>query len=151
MSAGEVERRLRGFLFGLAGALCLGIIVELALTGHTQQPIQWLPFGLAGLGLVVVGAAWWRPNRITLWTLRLSMGLLALGGALGSYEHVQSNLEIVRETQPNLALPAAVGKALSGAAPLLAPGILAVAALIAVAATYYHPALGQRPVGRPSA
>jgi hypothetical protein len=32
-------------------------------------------------------------------------------------------------------------EALRGAAPLLAPGILALAAIIAIAATYEHPAL----------
>jgi len=35
-------------------------------------------------------------------------------------------------------------KAVSGGNPLLAPGILALAAIIALAATYYHPALVER-------
>jgi hypothetical protein len=36
-------------------------------------------------------------------------------------------------------------EALTGAAPLLAPGVLALAGVLAIAATYYHPALGRTP------
>lgn len=57
---------------------------------------------------------------------------------------MMSNLEVVQETQPTLAGLAALGKAAQGAAPLLAPGILALAASVAWAATYYHPTLGAR-------
>ena len=136
-----VEERLRGFLFILAGALYLGTIVELVLANHTKQAIQWLPFALCAAGLAAVAAAWLRPNRGTLWTLRIIMGTAAFGSLIGVYEHITSNLDVVRETKPALALWPAVWLAAHGAAPLLAPGILAVAACVAVAATYYHPAL----------
>lgn len=144
MTARLIEARLRQFLLGLAGVLCLGTVVELALTEHTEQPLQWVPFVLCGLGLAAVAAVLVRPGRATLWGLRLTMGALLAGALLGSYQHGLSNLEIVRETHPNAAAAEAVGRALAGAAPLLAPGILAVTAAVALAATYYHPALGQR-------
>jgi hypothetical protein len=140
----SVEDRLRLFLLGLSGVMCLGTIVELWLAGHTKQLIQFLPFILCSLGLAAVIAAWLRPGRSTLWTLRLVMGIAAFGNLIGVYEHLTSNLELVREVKPNLALVDALWKAAHGAAPLLAPGTLAVAALVAIAATYYHPALGNR-------
>ena len=142
--ASRVEGRLRAFLFALAGAMCLGTIVELALANHTKQAIQWLPFGLCLAGLAAVAAAWLRPARGTLWSLRLVMGAAALGSLIGGYEHLASNLEVVSETKPGLALLPALWLAAHGAAPLLAPGILAVAACVAIAATYYHPALAER-------
>jgi hypothetical protein len=136
-----IEERLRSFLFALAGAMCLGTIVELFLANHTKQPIQWLPFALCAAGLASVVAVWLRPNRASLWTLRIVMGLAAFGSLIGGYEHITSNLEVVRETKPTLTLLPALWLAAHGAAPLLAPGILAVAACVAIAATYYHPAL----------
>ena len=51
MAAITVEERLRGFLFALAAAMCLGTIVELFLANHTKQAIQWLPFALCAAGL----------------------------------------------------------------------------------------------------
>jgi hypothetical protein len=140
----SVEDRLRLFLFGLSGVMCLGTIVELWLAEHTKQLIQFLPFILCGLGLAAVIAVLLRPSRSTLWALRLVMGLAAFGSLIGVYEHITSNLELVREVKPNLALVGALWQAAHGAAPLLAPGTLAVAALVAIAATYYHPALGNR-------
>ena len=144
MTAKIVEERLRLFLLGLSGVMCLGTLVELWLAEHTKQPIQFLPFILCGLGLAAVIAVLLRPSRSSIWTLRLVMGIAAFGSLIGVYEHIASNLEVVREVNPNLAWVDALWTATHGAAPLLAPGILALAALVAVAATYYHPALGNR-------
>jgi len=144
MTAKTVEERLRLFLLGLSGAMCLGTIVELWLAEHTEQLLQLLPFILCGLGLAAVIAVLLRPGRSTIWALRFVMGLAAFGSLVGVYEHVASNLEVVREVNPNLAWADALWTATHGAAPLLAPGILVLAALMAIAATYYHPALGNR-------
>jgi hypothetical protein len=142
--ATSVEDRLRMFLLALAAAMCLGTIAELALANHTKQAIQWLPFGLCAAGLVAVAAAWLRPTRASLWALRLVMGAAAVGSVIGGLEHISSNLEVVRETKPGLTLLPALWLAAHGAAPLLAPGVLAVAACVAMAATYSHPALAER-------
>ena len=144
LPATSIEDRLRTFLFALAAAMCLGTIVELALANHTKQAIQWLPFGLCAAGLAAVAAAWLRPTRASLWSLRLVMGAATLGSLIGGLEHISSNLEVVRETKPGLTLLPALWLAARGAAPLLAPGSLAVAACVAIAATYYHPALTER-------
>ncbi len=69
------------------------------------------------------------------------MGLVALGSLFGIYQHVVNNLGFYREIHPNAPTGAAVWGALAGASPLLAPGVLALASMLALAATYYHPVL----------
>jgi hypothetical protein len=138
------EQRLRIFLLGLAGWMCVGTIVELFLAKHYEDAIQIVPFALCGVGLVAVVAALWRPGRGTLLALRGVMGLLMLGGLIGIYEHLTNNFAFELEMRPNAVWSDVWFQALRGAAPLLAPGILAIAALIAIAATYAHPALARQ-------
>jgi hypothetical protein len=141
MSAEIVVERLRRFLLILAGLICAATVVELWLIKHTKDPIQLLPFILCGLGLAAVVVVLLRPQRRTLRALQGIMGLLILGSLIGVYEHIASNLEFALEIQPNAATNTLIFKALGGANPLLAPGMLAFAALLAIAATYYHPTL----------
>ena len=141
MSPELVNHRLRRFLFVLAGFIFIGSIVELALEGHTQSPVQWIPFVLSGLGLVGVTAVLITPQRKTLISLRAVMGLVAFGSFFGIFEHIEHNIAFALELRPNAVLIDVFFEALSGANPLLAPGILALGALLALAATYYHPSL----------
>jgi hypothetical protein len=53
-------------------------------------------------------------------------------------------VEFQTEIRPNAPLVNSVITALSGAAPLLAPGMLGLAGVLGLAATYYHPALGKQ-------
>ena len=128
--------RLRAFLRTLAAGLFAGTIVELLLTGHVDGLIQVVPFALCGLGLLALAATWLRPGRGSIRALRLIMIVVACGSAVGVAQHVSGNLEFGRETQPDAPAARLLVAALTGAAPLLAPGILAVAASLAVAATY---------------
>jgi hypothetical protein len=144
MDATTIVQRLRTFLLVLAGCMCVGTSVELFLAKHPKSPIQLIPFVLCGVGLIVVLAALLRPRRATLIALRLVMALLMVGGLVGVVEHIQSNLAFELDIRPSASVSAVVFDALRGAAPLLAPGILALAAILAIAATYYHPALSDR-------
>jgi hypothetical protein len=72
------------------------------------------------------------------------MSLLLLGSLLGVYEHLVNNFAFELEMRPSAVWSDVWFQALRGAAPLLAPGILAVAAVVAIAATYAHPALARR-------
>ncbi len=136
-----VNHRYRLFLLVLAGFIFIGSVVELALEGHTGVPTQWIPFVLSGLGIVVITAVLGWPGRKTILVLRGVMGLAALGSLFGIIEHVEHNLEFALEIRPNAVVSDVFFEALRGANPLLAPGILALGALLALAATYYHPAL----------
>jgi hypothetical protein len=121
--------------------MCVGTVVELLLAEHTEDPIQFIPFALCGVGLIAVVAALRWPRRGTLIALRAVMGLLMLGSLLGVFEHIEGNLAFEQEIRPTATLSAIWLDAIKGAAPLLAPGILALVAIIAIASTYYHPAL----------
>jgi hypothetical protein len=141
MDNAMILERLRRFLLGLVGFMCIGTVVELLLAGHTENPTQFIPFVLCGLGLAMVAWALLRPTRISLLALRGVMALLALGSLLGVYEHLEGNVGFELEIRPGSGVADVILAALQGANPLLAPGILALAALIALAATYEHPAL----------
>jgi hypothetical protein len=144
MSSAEILSRLRRFLLIFSLLLFGGAAVELWLVDHTQDPLQLIAFVLCGLGSVAALVALLRPRGATVWGLRVCMGLVACGSLLGSYLHVEGNLAFQREINPNEPSAEMVLSALGGANPLLAPGILAVAAVLALAVTYHHPALGER-------
>ena len=135
--------RLRRFLLILSALLFVGTVAELWLTNHMEDPVQFIPFVLCGLGLACVVAVLLRPRRAAMLVLRACMVLVALGSVLGIYLHVESNLGFQRELYPKATMSKVVLGALGGASPLLAPGILALAATLALASTYYHPALAK--------
>lgn len=141
MPANTVLQRLRTWLFILSGLMFGAIVVELILNEHTETPVQWIPFVLAGLALVALVAVLLRPQRTTLRVLRAVMALVILGALLGVFEHVQSNLLFELDIRPGATVGAVLWDALKGAAPLLAPGIMAMAAVVALSGTYAHPAL----------
>lgn len=141
MSVEAVLERLRRFLLGLAGFMAVGTIVELALTKHWDDAVQLLPFALAGLSFLSIVAVLVRPQAATLRLLRWSMVVALMGSLFGVYEHIENNIEFAREIHPNATAMALLWSGLAGGNPLLAPGILAFTAVLALAATYYHPEL----------
>jgi hypothetical protein len=136
MSAAIVLRRLRRFLLVFSALLFGGAVLELLLVEHTADFVQLIPFAQCGLGLVAVLAALWRPRRGPLLALRVCMGLVVLGSLFGVYEHVTNNMAFEREINPGASTGAVIRAGIKGANPLLAPGILAAAAVLALAATY---------------
>ena len=134
-------RRLRAFLVLLATALFAGTIGELLAAKHYRDPIQLVPFALCGLGLLALGAIWTRPSRGAILAVRALMIVIALGSVLGVYEHLAGNYEFVHEVRPSADTWALAKATLTGRDPLLAPGILAVGAALAIAATYATAAL----------
>jgi hypothetical protein len=127
--------RLRAFLFVVAAALFLGTIAELLAAKHWQEPMQFVPFAFCGFGLMALAAAWRNPSRRTLQGVRALMTIIALGSLLGVYEHVEGNLEFARELRPDASGWSLWREALTGRDPLLAAGVFAVGAALAIAAT----------------
>jgi hypothetical protein len=144
MSPRTVEQRLRLFLLAIAACIALGTPVELWLMEHYADPAQLIPFALCGLAVVAIGALLLRPSRATIWALRLVMGLALAGSLFGVIEHLEANWEVVAEVTPNAPVGEALLAALRGASPVLASGILGLMALLAIAATYAHPAIVRR-------
>ncbi|MFN8449963.1 MAG: hypothetical protein U0521_15605 [Anaerolineae bacterium] len=144
MTRGIIEDRLRRFLLLLAMLVFLATLAELVLEEHTGETLQFIPFALCGLGLITIGWALLRPERRTVLSMRRAMLVVMVGGIFGAGVHLFENLQFEQEIRPNAAVGDVMIATLKGAAPLLAPGILIFGALIALAATYYHPLLGQR-------
>lgn len=136
MSDRQLVHRFRQFLLLMAAFMAAGTILELLLEEHTGEPLQWLPFILCGVGLLAVGVVLLRPQRQTVQLLRVMMIPVGLGGLMGVVEHFESNLAFAAEIQPNVPAEELLFQALSGANPLLAPGILTLLAVLALAATY---------------
>lgn len=147
MDSNNILQRLRIFLLLIAAAIFIGTPIELWFTEHFKSPVQFIPFILSGLGLLAVAIALIWTKRSSLLSLRVVMIVVIMGSALGLYEHLAHNLAFELDIRPNSTLGAVFIDALSGASPLLAPGILALGAVLAIAATYYHPALGN-PIDR---
>lgn len=143
MSAEAVLMRLRRFLLGIAAFMSVGTIVELALAEHWGDTVQFIPFILAGLSFVVIVAVLIRPQVGALRLLRWLMTIALAGSLFGVYEHIENNIEFAREIHPNATAMTLLWDGVAGANPLLAPGILAFTAILALAATYYHPSLAK--------
>jgi hypothetical protein len=133
-----VLARLRRFLLATSAALLAGTVVELLLVDHTEDFEQWIPFALCGLGITAVLVALLRPRRGVLLTLRAWAWLAAAGALYGVYEHVSGNLALQREVNPSATGSELLWGALDGGNPLLAPGVLALAAALTLAAVYKH-------------
>ena len=144
MSADILVNRYRTFLLLAAGCSCVFTVVELWFEEHTGSTSQLIPFVLCGLGAAAIAAALFRPRRITIKLLRVVMGVMLFGTLFGLYEHLEHNWEFAREIRPNATFSVLLDDTLYGANPLLAPGILALAAILAIAATYFHPVLQTR-------
>jgi len=142
MSPADILSRLRRFLLVFSILLLGGAVVELSLVNHTADAVQLMPFALCGLGSVAALVALLRPQRATVLGLRICMGLVVCGSLFGIYEHLENNFAFQREINPHEPTGDMMLSALGGANPLLAPGILAVAGVLALAVTYHHPALG---------
>ena len=119
MPTTTVEQRLRTFLLWLAGSMCVGTTVELFLAKHYEDPVQFIPFVLCGVGLIAVVAALRRPQRARLLALRGVMSLLLLGRLFGIYEHLVNNFAFELDMRPSAVWSDVWFQALRGAAPLL--------------------------------
>ena len=137
----DSETRLRRFLIGLAAAICAITPVELLFSEHFKEVPQLIPFVLCAIGLIAAIWALRWPAPAALRRLRWAMGALIAGSLLGGFFHLRTNLELAQEVAAGGPLSTVVWKTLSGAAPLLAPGVLALAGAIAIAATIDHSAL----------
>lgn len=144
MTSDVILSRLRRFLLAFAVLLFGGAVAELWLVKHTGEALQLVAFALCALGAAGALVVLLRARRATVWLLRACAVVVFCGTLLGVYLHVAGNVEFQREIDPDTPAADLWRGALRGGNPLLAPGILSVAALLALAATYRHPALAGR-------
>jgi hypothetical protein len=138
ITAAEVLRRLRKFLLVLSLLLFAGALVELWLVGHTVEFVQWIAFVLAGAGALSVTMTLFQFGPATVRLLRVCMIVVALGSLFGIYQHISGNVAFAREIHPDSSTSELFWRGLQGGNPLLAPGVLAVATLLALSATHRY-------------
>lgn len=132
-------RRLKLFLVLIFLVGTIGVSAELALIGHVEGTVQWVPFVLLGLAVLAIGAHAARPTPRLLLPVRAACSLLVVGSVLGIYFHLDGNAEFERERDPDGRGVSYWMTVASGATPALAPGALAQIGLIGLA--YAWPSL----------
>ena len=137
----SAEAWFRRFLMAAAAATYPAAVAERVFVEHYEEALQIAPFVMIGLGLVALVWAWASPSRASLGVLRGVGVLVGLGSLVGVWLHVHGNWEFAAEVDAGAGTGALLWEALSGRNPTLAPGMIALAGLLAAAATYRHPAL----------
>lgn len=127
----------------LLAVLLLGFVgtaVELILTGHSEDPLQWIPLVLLAVAMVATIAmllSLRAPLAMTTQLFQIAMVSLIIGGALGAVLHYRANLEFKHEMDPSLAGFALFRSVITAKAPpTLAPGTLVVFGLFGLACTF---------------
>jgi hypothetical protein len=130
-------RRL--LLFALVAG-CAGTLAELLLIGHFEDPWQFVPLALLGVGLLI--AIWHAaaPGLLSTRLVQLMMAFFVISGAAGVVLHYRGNQEFALEMQSSLAGWPLVQEVVTGATPVLAPGSMTLLGLIGFAAVHRHPA-----------
>ena len=131
-----VRRILIGiFLIGVSG-----IATELWLLGHYEDLDQFIPLGLAAVGVAGLAAAAFAPSPLTVRVFQLVMLLMVFSGFLGVWYHYQATTEFQLEMDQSLRGWALFSKAIvAKAPPALAPGAMIQLGLIGLAYTFRHP------------
>ena len=128
--------RLRRFLLFTLIAGSAGMALELAFIGHFEDPLQLVPVVLLAAGLVLLTWHAASPRRATTRAVQLLMALFVASGLVGVGLHYRGNEEFEREMYPSMTGVELVGKTLTGATPVLAPGSMALLGLVGLAAVY---------------
>ena len=141
MTSHRVLERVRWILTGLAGLLFLGTIGELIALKHYDELTQKLPFLLCLLGLGALALSWRPDSRRRVLGIWITMGLTIVGSLFGLWEHLEGNAEFYKEIHPHATMRELLNQAVTGRNPMMAPGILAVAAALTLVVLYVSRAI----------
>lgn len=139
--ATDTLTRLRRWLLAIFAFGALGTSVELLLLGHFESGWERVPLVLLGAAIVVTLWHMAAPSRSSVRTLQVTMLLLLVTGGVGIGLHFDSNVEFELEMYPSMTGAELIGKTLTGALPVLAPGTITLLGLVGLAHTYRHPAI----------
>jgi hypothetical protein len=132
---GRMVSRIRRLLLALLAAGSFGTGVELLLLGHFEELAQIVPLVLLAAGLAA--ASWHLASAgASVAALRWLMLLFVASGGLGVMLHYRGNVEFEREMYPALEGVELIGKTLTGATPVFAPGTMALLGAIGLLASY---------------
>jgi hypothetical protein len=130
----------------LAGTI--GMEGELLLIGHFEEWLQLTPVVLLALGSAALAWHLGAPGAASLRVVRSMMVLFVASGVLGVALHYRGNAAFELEMYPTLAGAELIGKTLTGATPVLAPGSMALLGLVGLTQTYRQPGTGTENRGR---
>jgi hypothetical protein len=131
----SVLARIRKLLLVLLTAGSAGTALELLLLGHFEAITQIVPLVLLTAGIAT--ASWHLASaRASVSALRWLMVLFVVSGCVGIALHYRGNVEFEREMYPSLAGMELIGKTLTGATPVFAPGTMAMLGAIGLMASY---------------
>lgn len=139
MTPETILKKLRVFLLGFSIFIFAGALFELAFLNHLGEDLQFVPFVLGPMGIILAALVLIKPSSNLIKVVRSGMWVILIGGAVGMIVHVSGNLEFL-EGGGSATFGEIVKNAFGGRNPLLAPGILSMSAAIALAALYKHPA-----------
>lgn len=132
---------LRRILLWLVLITAGGLLLELLLLEHFDDPWQWVPLVLLAVVLLALPAVFRHPGPRSLRLFRALMVLCLAAGGIGVILHLKGNYEWELEQAPELTGVALFWEAIRGATPALAPGAMAQLGLVGLLFTYRHPAL----------
>jgi hypothetical protein len=136
----ETLAKMRRWLLATVLGGTLGMEAELLLVGHFEEWLQLTPVALLAAGAVALGWHLAAPTRDSVRIVRLVMALFVASGVAGVALHFRGNVEFELEMYPTMAGWELIGKTLTGATPVLAPGSMALLGLVGITQTYGHPA-----------
>ena len=137
--------RYRRLMLALIAVGAVGLLTELLLLEHFEDPWQWAPVVSLVLTVVATGVVAFRPTRAALRAFQVVMVACVVFGAIGVVLHIKGNIEFELEGKPDLRGWPLYREALRGAVPALSPGALAQLGLLGLLYAYRHPVLVSRP------
>lgn len=141
MTTDELLPLLRRGLLVLLLIGAAGLIAELVLLEHYEDSIQFIPFVLLALTLIVTAWHWRTGSRASLRVFQAVMLLLIVAGPVGIILHLRGNYQMEREFDPSVLGLNLWLEVIRGEAPTLAPGTLVQFGLLGLLYAYKHPAL----------
>lgn len=141
MASADSLSLLRRGLLALLAFGSAGILVELVLLEHYEEPFQYTPLVLLVLTLVSIIWHWLDGQKRSLRAFQIVMLLLIIAGTVGIALHFYGNFEFEKELNPESAGLEFWIEILRGATPTLAPGTLVQFGLLGLLYAYRHPAL----------
>jgi len=110
--------------------MALGTGTELLLIHHYEDVWQLIPIILLSVSLIIFFIFLNTPNRTIPSLFKVLLIACIASGFLGSYFHLQANIEFALELNPSLSGWALLVKSFTGAFPALAPGSMIVFGLL---------------------
>lgn len=141
MTSADSLSLLRRGLLALLAFGSAGILVELVLLEHYDEPFQYTPLVLLVLTLGSILWHWLDGQKRSLRAFQIVMLLLIIAGTVGIALHFDGNFEFEKELNPDSAGLEFWVEVLRGATPTLAPGTLVQFGLLGLLYAYRHPAL----------